>query len=62
LLLDLAKTLRSDAFAQSARHPDFPRAFTRQRQLPLPALRIPANVTGDFGNVTDLGLGAGLRG
>ena len=25
-------------------------------------LRISANVTGDFGNVTDLGLGAGLRG
>jgi hypothetical protein len=25
-------------------------------------LRISANVTGDFGNVTDLELGAGLRG
>ncbi|MGJ5843039.1 hypothetical protein [Microvirgula aerodenitrificans] len=25
-------------------------------------LRISANVTGDFGNVTDLGLNAGLRG
>ena len=25
-------------------------------------VRISANVTGDFGNVTDLGLGAGLRG
>ncbi|MDP3086001.1 MAG: hypothetical protein Q8N44_20220 [Rubrivivax sp.] len=25
-------------------------------------LRISANVTGDFGNVTDLRLGAGLRG
>jgi hypothetical protein len=25
-------------------------------------LRISANVTGDFGNVTDLGFGAGLRG
>ena len=25
-------------------------------------LRISANVTGDFGNVTDPGLGAGLRG
>ena len=38
MLLDLAQTLRSDAFAQSARHPDFPRAFSRRRQLPLPAL------------------------
>jgi hypothetical protein len=25
-------------------------------------MRISANVTGDFGNVTDLGFGAGLRG
>jgi len=25
-------------------------------------VRISANVTGDFGNVTDLGLSAGLRG
>jgi hypothetical protein len=25
-------------------------------------VRISANVTGDFGNVTDLELGAGLRG
>jgi len=38
LLLDLARTIRSEAFAQSARHPEAPRAFTRQRQLPLPAL------------------------
>jgi hypothetical protein len=38
LLLELSETLHSDTFAQSARHPDFPRAFTRQRQLPLPAL------------------------
>lgn len=33
--------------------------------LSAPALltvRISANVTGDFGNVTDLGDGAGLRG
>ena len=29
---------------------------------PTPVLRISANVTGDFGNVTDLRLGAGLRG
>lgn len=38
MLLELSQTLHSDAFAQSARHPDFPRAFTRRRQLPLPAL------------------------
>jgi hypothetical protein len=30
-------------------------------RLPL-QMRISANVTGDFGNVTDLRLGAGLRG
>jgi hypothetical protein len=30
--------------------------------MPTSMLRISANVTGDFGNVTDLGLGAGLRG
>jgi len=28
----------------------------------LALLRISANVTGDFGNVTDLRIGAGLRG
>lgn len=38
MLLDLSDTLHSDAFAQRARHPDCPRAFTRRRQLPLPAL------------------------
>jgi hypothetical protein len=38
LLLDLSDTLHSDAFAQRARHPDAPRAFSRTRQLPLPAL------------------------
>ena len=32
------------------------------RHRACPQLRISANVTGDFGNVTDLGDGAGLRG
>ena len=30
--------LGTDDFAQIARHPDYPRAFTRNRKLPLPAL------------------------
>jgi len=34
----------------------------RENRHDLILLRISANVTGDFGNVTDLGLGAGLRG
>lgn len=38
MLLDLSDTLTSDAFAQRARHPDCPGAFTRTRRLPLPAL------------------------
>lgn len=37
-LRDLSDTLHSDAFAQLARQPNCPRAFTRRRQLPLPAL------------------------
>jgi hypothetical protein len=37
-LLDLSDTLASDDFAQRARHPDFPSAFSRTRRLPLPAL------------------------
>jgi Transposase DDE domain len=37
-LLDFAEVIGSDAFAQRARHPDFPQAFTRSRKLPLPAL------------------------
>jgi len=43
LLLGLSQTLRFDADAQSALKPDFPRAVTRQRRLPLPALvaRLP---------------------
>ena len=38
MLLDLSDTPHSDAFAQRARHPDAPGAFSRTRQLPLPAL------------------------
>jgi hypothetical protein len=38
LLLDFADLLSSDEFARRAPHPDFPKAFTRDRQLPLPAL------------------------
>jgi len=38
LFRDLADHLHSDAFRQSARHPEFPSAFSRQRKLPLPAL------------------------
>jgi len=37
-LFDLAQHIHSAEFAQSARHPDFPNAFTRCRKLPLPAL------------------------
>ena len=37
-MLDLSDTLASDAFAQRARHPNAPGAFSRTRQLPLAAL------------------------
>lgn len=37
-MLDLSETIASDQFAQLARHPDHPKAFTRCRKLPLPAL------------------------
>jgi Transposase DDE domain len=37
-LLDLSERITSDEFAQRARHPAFPSAFTRSRKLPLPAL------------------------
>jgi Transposase DDE domain len=37
-MLELSDRIDSDDFAQSARHPDFPHAFTRSRKLPLPAL------------------------
>ena len=35
---ELAARLRSDEFLLHAAHPDHPRAFTRRRKLPLPAL------------------------
>lgn len=38
MLLDLADLIASPQFAERARHPNHPRAFTRCRQLPLPAL------------------------
>jgi hypothetical protein len=38
LLLDFSDLIASDAFTQRARHPSFPKAFTRGRKLPLPAL------------------------
>lgn len=37
-MLDFADLIASDAFAQRARHPSYPKAFTRKRKLPLPAL------------------------
>ena len=37
-MLELSERIASDDFAQIARHPDFPNAFTRNRKLPLPAL------------------------
>lgn len=36
--LVLSGLISSDAFSQRARHPSFPKAFTRGRKLPLPAL------------------------
>jgi hypothetical protein len=36
--VDLAEVIASDEFAQRARHPYFPNAFTRNRKLPLPTL------------------------
>jgi hypothetical protein len=35
---EFSERIASDDFAQLARHPDFPNAFTRSRKLPLPAL------------------------
>jgi hypothetical protein len=35
---NLTEHLQSPAFADLARHPDHPRAFTRSRKLPLPKL------------------------
>lgn len=37
-MLELSDLINSDSFAQLARHPDAPNAFTRSRKLPLPAL------------------------
>jgi hypothetical protein len=37
-LLELSERIHSAEFAEAARHPDHPRAFTRRRKLPLPAL------------------------
>lgn len=38
MLLDLSDLIASDAFAELARHPEHPNAFTRTRALPLAAL------------------------
>ncbi len=38
MLLELSELIASDEFAQRARHPEFPKSFTRCRKLPLPAL------------------------
>lgn len=38
MLFDLGQRIQSPEFARSARHPDFPNAFTRRRKLPLPVL------------------------
>ena len=37
-MLEFSERIVSDEFAQTARHPDFPNAFTRSRKLPLPML------------------------
>jgi len=37
-MLEVSERISSDEFAQLARHPDSPSAFTRSRKLPLPAL------------------------
>lgn len=44
-MFELSEIIQSPEFAQSARHPDFPKAFTRSRKLPLPGL-IAALLTG----------------
>ena len=35
---EVSEHIASDSFSELARHPDFPRAFTRSRKLPLPRL------------------------
>jgi len=37
-MLEFSERIASAEFAKTARHPDFPNAFTRERKLPLPAL------------------------
>ena len=37
-MFELSQVIQSPDFAQAARHPDFPQAFTRTRKLPLPGL------------------------
>lgn len=37
-MLELSEVIQSPDFAQAARHPSFPQAFTRTRKLPLPGL------------------------
>ena len=37
-MMEFSDRISSAEFAQTARHPDFPNAFTRSRKLPLPAL------------------------
>ena len=37
-MLEFSERIASDEFAKTARHPDFPNAFTRSRKLPLPML------------------------
>ncbi len=37
-MLEFSERIASDEFAQLARHPEFPNAFTRSRKLPLPTL------------------------
>ena len=37
-MLELSEVMASDDFARSARHPEFPNAFTRRRKLGLPVL------------------------
>lgn len=37
-MLEISEVIQSPDFAQAARHPSFPQAFTRTRKLPLPGL------------------------
>ena len=37
-MLEFSERIASEEFAQMARHPDFPNAFTRSRKLPVPML------------------------